>query len=64
MSIEIPKTNCKGCDARDRLIALMSAALDEASKALDLSASLMNTAADTISGPAAEHAAAEPRPAA
>lgn len=64
MSIEIPKTNCKGCDARDRMIALMSAALDEASRALDLSTSMMTTAADTISGPAAEHTAAAPRPAA
>lgn len=29
MSIEIPKTNCKGCDARDRLIARLSLVLDE-----------------------------------
>jgi len=29
MSIEIPKTNCKGCDARDRMLRNMSSQIDQ-----------------------------------
>ena len=43
--MEIPKTNCKGCDGRDRIIALIAAALDEESHALEALTSLMHRAA-------------------
>lgn len=43
--MEIPKTNCKGCDGRDRIITSMAEALDNASRAMETAASLMSTSA-------------------
>ena len=51
MTIERPKTNCKGCDARDRIIALIAKALDESSRVSDILTRPPNCVADRVQMP-------------